>query len=309
MPSSRHFLDLDRFDTATLRWILDRAVAFKRDWERGDTSHPDHRLMVGKTVVLIFEWPATRTRLHFENATWDLGGHVVSFNVQDMQLSRGESVADTARTVSRNAHIIMIRTSRHETLLEFARHSDVPVINGCTNYSHPFRVLIDVMTYEENRGPIAGRKVVFLGNCTQNQATSFVHAAVRLGFTLCLSCPEGYEPRPEVMAWAKDAGGDVFVEHDPRKAMEGCDYVDTDTWIPMGTDGQEERRRAFWPYQVNRELMALAKPDALFMHPLPAYRGAEVTDDVIDGPQSVVWQGGIENKRHILKAIFKWFDL
>jgi ornithine carbamoyltransferase len=309
MPSSRHFLDLDRFRGDELRWLLDRSAAFKRDWINGDTSHPDHRLLVGKMVALIFEWPATRTRLHFEVAARDLGGGVISFNAQDMQLSRGESLGDTARTLSRHAHIILLRTDRHEKLLEFARHSDVPVINGCTNYSHPFRVLVDLMTFEENRGPITGRKVTFLGNCAQNHATSLMHAATRLGFPLCLACPPGADPRPEVLAWAEANGGDVCVERDSIKAVKDCAFVCTDTWMPMGTPNAEERRRAFLPYQVNAALMAAAAPDVLFMHPLPAFRGNEVTDEVIDGPQSAVWEGGIENKRHLLKAIFKSFYL
>lgn len=307
MSSIRHFLDLEPLDSKTLRWILDQAVAYKKDWERKDFSRPEHRVMVGKNVVLIFEWPATRTRMHFELATRDVGGGVVSFSANDMQLSRGETVADTARTLSRHFDVIAYRTGQHEKLLEFAEFSQAPVINACTNYSHPFRILLELMTYEEHRGPISGRKVTFLGNCTQNHVTSYMHAAVRLGFTFCISGPPGFEPRSDVFAWAQGSGGKVFFERDARRAIEGCDYVVTDTWKPMGTDLADDRRNALAPYQVNGALMALAKPDALFMHPLPAYRGQEVTAEVIDGPQSVTWLGGIENKRHILKAIFLWF--
>jgi ornithine carbamoyltransferase len=302
----RHFLNLREVDGDVLRLIVDKAVEFKRHFEKGDAAGPAGRFLDGRYVSLLFEWPATRTRLHFETATRDLGGTVIAFFAHDMPISRGETIGDTARVLSRHSDIIMLRTSDHERLKEMAAHSESPVINGCTAFSHPFRILVEIMTYEENRGPIAGKTCVFLGDCKMNQARSWIHGAVKFGCSLRMACPPEFAPDSEEIKWARAQGADVSVVHDARAATEGADYVCTDIWVPLGQSNKEERRKVLGPYQVNSRLMALAKPDAIFMHPLAASRGDEVTNEVIDGPQSVVWTGGIENKRHLLKALFMW---
>jgi ornithine carbamoyltransferase len=253
---------------------------------------------------MIFEKPSTRTRVSFEVGMKQLGGHVVLLSDAETQLGRGETMADTARVLSRYVDAIMIRTGDHHNLIELARHASVPVINGLTDESHPCQLMADVMTYEEHRGGIAGRTVAWSGDAN-NVACSWVHAAVRFGFRLRLACPEPLRRDGRMMDWARDEGGDVAFADTPEQAVEGADLVVTDTWVSMGIGEGEKRHNLLTPYRVDEALMARAKPDALFMHCLPAHRGEEVTPGVIDGPQSVVWDEA-ENRLHAQKGILTW---
>ena len=304
----RHLLDLEDIPAEELRKILTKSVEFKADFKAGDFSKPEHRLLERRYVALLFEWPATRTRLHLETATRDLGGDAIAFYARDMPLSRGESIGDTAKVLSRHCAIILHRTGDHQRLLEMAANSTVPVINGCTSYSHPFRILVEVMSYEEERQSIEGRTITYIGDCRVNYATSWIHGAVKFGAKLRMACPPELAPRKEVLEWAERSGGDIKVYHDKFAAAEGADYLLTDIWVPFGQDNREERVRMLEPFRIDASVMKVAKPDALFMHPLAANRGDEVTDEVLDGPQSITWTGGIENKRHLLKALFMWLE-
>jgi ornithine carbamoyltransferase len=294
----RHFLDIDRLDTATLRGILDRAVAMKRD----RAAYRD--LLAGRALALIFEKPSTRTRVSFEMGMRQLGGDVVVLKPDDMQLGRGETIADTARVLSRYVDVVMVRTTGEERVHELAQYASVPIINGLTDQSHPCQVMADVMTFEENLGPIAGKTVAWVGD-SNNVAASTVHAAVRFGFTLRIACPPQYDPPQALMDWVKAEGGDVAIVRTPEEAVRGADCVVTDTWASMHNTDEDERAKALAAYQVNEELMKLAAPHALFMHCLPAHRGEEVTDGVIDGPHSRVWDEA-ENRLHAQKAILAW---
>jgi ornithine carbamoyltransferase len=295
--NARHFLDLDDFDTATLRSILERGSALKKG---GRADKP----LVGKTLAMIFEKPSTRTRVSFEVGMRQLGGDVVMLSSKEMQLGRGETVADTAKVLSRFVDVIMLRTDSEKKLLELAEHATVPVINGLTDRSHPCQIMADVLTFEEHRGPIAGKVVAWSGD-GNNVAASWIHAAVRFGFELRLACPEGLKPPPGLVAWAAGQGGRVSVSGDPVAAVADADCVVTDTWVSMNQQDGETRHNLLTPYRVDQRLMANAKPDAIFMHCLPAHRGDEVTAEVIDGPNSVVWDEA-ENRLHAQKGILTW---
>ena len=292
----RHFLDIDRYPTGDLRSILDLGLAYKNG--RGD------RPLEGKTLAMIFEKPSTRTRVSFEVAMRQLGGDVIILNTMDSQLGRGETVADTARVLSRYVDAIMIRTNHAEKLDDLARHATVPVINGLTDSSHPCQIMGDVMTLQEKKGPLAETVVAWSGD-GNNVAVSWIHAAIRFGFTLRLACPEALPPPREVIEWARREGGRVSLCGDPEEAVAGADCVVTDTWVSMGAEASVNRHNLLVPYRVDERLMAKAKPDAIFMHCLPAKRGEEVTAGVIDGPQSVVWDEA-ENRLHVQKGILAW---
>jgi ornithine carbamoyltransferase len=300
MRAPRHFLDLDRLDRKTLRRILDIAVALKRD----ATDRRGQRLLEGRALAMIFEKPSTRTRVSFEVGMRQLGGHVVVLSEADSQLGRGETMADTARVLSRYVDAIMIRTDDPSKLTELAAHASIPVINGLTDDSHPCQLMADVMTYEEHRGAIAGRTVAWSGDAN-NVARSWIHAAVRFGFRLRIACPAAPRPNGLLLDWVRDEGGDVTFAASAEEAVEGVDLVVTDTWFSMGAAAVEKRHNQLAPYRVTEALMARAKADALFMHCLPAHRGQEVTDAVIDGPQSVVWDEA-ENRLHAQKGILAW---
>jgi len=298
MTAPRHFLDLDQFDTATLRHMLDLGAAFKRRDPKAVSP------WTGKTLVMIFEKPSTRTRVSFEVGVQQLGGRAVVLGTAESQLGRGETIADTARVLSRYADAVMIRTSAVKRMEELAANATIPVINGLTDASHPCQIMADVMTFEEHRGPIKGKTVAWCGD-GNNVAASWIHAAQRFGFAMRLACPATLRPSPGLIAWAKAEGADVVVLDDPRQAVAGADAVVTDTWVSMGQKGEDERRALLTPYRVDAALMAKAKPGALFMHCLPAHRGDEVTDDVMDGPNSVVWDEA-ENRLHAQKGILAW---
>jgi ornithine carbamoyltransferase len=292
----RHFLDLAELDAGTLRGILDRAGELK--------SNGRDALLAGKTLAMIFDKPSTRTRVSFEVAIKALGGDAVVLNSKDMQLGRGETIADTARVLSRYVDAIMIRTDLHTKLLEMAEAATVPVINGLTDFSHPCQIMADVMTFEEHRGPIRDRAITWVGD-GNNVASSWIHAAQRFDFQLRLACPPELAPAPEVLAWAAERQARVQLVEDPRAAVAEADAVLTDVWVSMGDRDAERRRRLLAPYRVDAALMTDARAEALFMHCLPAHRGEEVTTEVIEGPRSVVFDQA-ENRLHAQKGILAW---
>jgi len=294
----RHFLDLRDFDPATLRRMLDLAARYKKG--RGAPSRP----LTGKTIALIFEKPSTRTRVSFEVGMRQLGGDVVMLTARDMQSGRGESPADTARVLSRYVDAIMLRTDNVSKLHELAKYATVPVINGLTDTSHPCQLMADVLTFEEHRGPIAGQVVAWCGD-GNNVARSWIEAAVRFGFTLRLATPDGLRPPPELIEWARSQGGKIELTDDPVAAVKDARCVVTDAWVSMSDDPNTNRHNMLAPYRVTSALMAKAAADAIFMHCLPAHRGEEVTDAVIDGPQSAVFDEA-ENRLHAQKAILAW---
>ena len=299
MRDLRHFLDIDRLDKATIRSILDQAAWYKSS--KAGKGEP----LKGKTIVLIFEKPSTRTRVSFEVGMMQLGGNVVVLSERDSQLGRGETPADTARVLSRYADMMMIRTDSHQKLLDLAKFATVPVINGLTDDSHPCQIMADIQTFEEHRGPIEGKIVTWVGD-GNNVAASWLHAAVKLGFEFRIATPPELKLDQNLLDWAAREGGTVKSFTDAQKAVAGCHCVVADTWVSMGDDGERAKRLDLLaPYQVNANLMAGAKADAIFMHCLPAHRGEEVTDDVIDGPQSVIWDEA-ENRLHAQKAVMAW---
>ncbi|APF36318.1 ornithine carbamoyltransferase [Chelatococcus daeguensis] len=300
--SVRHFLDLTDFTQDDLRQVLDASAALKAGRRKGQP--PKEKPLAGKVLAMIFDKPSTRTRVSFDLAMRELGGEPLMLTGKEMQLGRGETIADTARVLSRYVDAIMIRILDHEAMLELARHADVPVINGLTKRSHPCQIMADVLTFEEHRGPITGRTVAWSGDAN-NVLASWVHAAARLDFTLNIASPPELAPPEEVIAFARREGARVNVTSDPFAAVEGADAVVTDCWVSMGDEDEGRRHNLLRPYQVNGKLMAAAARDAIFMHCLPAHRGEEVTDEVMDGPASVVFDEA-ENRLHAQKGILAW---
>jgi ornithine carbamoyltransferase len=269
--------------------------------ERMRSGEYREKPLAGKTLAMIFMKASTRTRVSFEVGTFQLGGHALFLSPRDVQLGRGEPIADTARVLSRYVDGIMIRTFAHQDVEELARYADVPVINGLTDLLHPCQILADVLTIRQHLGGIEGRKVAWIGD-GNNMANSWINAAYRLGFELSLACPEGYEPADHLLARAREHTK-VTIVRDPREAVEGAHVVNTDVWASMGQeDEQKKRERDFAGYTVSTSLMKLASPDAIFLHCLPAHRGEEVDAAVIDGSQSRVWDEA-ENRLHVQKAI------
>jgi ornithine carbamoyltransferase len=302
---TRHFLDISDLTSEELRAIVDDAHARKRlrlGWPKGkpDADAPGK----DRVLAMIFQKNSTRTRFSFDAAIRQLGGQAIISTANDMQLGRGEPVEDTARVLSRMVDAIMIRANEHDDVLRLAKTSEVPVVNGLTNQSHPCQIIADIMTIEEHRGAIEGKVLAWVSD-GNNVCNSLIHAAARFGFTLRIACPPGYKPSTEAMVFASESRAHVTVTQDPQEAVRGADVVLADTWVSMGDLDHDERLQAFESYQVNADLMKLAKPDALFLHCLPAHRGEEVTEDVIDGPQSVIWDEA-ENRIHAQKAILAW---
>jgi ornithine carbamoyltransferase len=298
----RHFIDLCDISTKDLRGMIDASRTMKERLKRD--GQPGKAPLKGKTLAMIFDRPSTRTRVSFDVAMRQLGGESITLTGQEMQLGRGETIADTARVLSRYVDGIMIRTLEHENLLELARHATVPVINGLTHRSHPCQVLADVMTFEEHRGSIRGKTVAWSGDAN-NVLTSWVHAAGRFEFRLRVASPPELKPKKWLMDWIKASPADIRIGSDPEEAVKGADCVVTDTWVSMGDRNGARRHNLLRRYQVNARLMARANPDAIFMHCLPAHRGEEMTADVIDGPQSVVWDEA-ENRLHAQKGVLAW---
>ena len=300
--SIRHFLDLIDISPQTLREMIEVSRGMKERLKKKGRSTDTP--LAGKTLAMVFDKPSTRTRVSFDVAMRQLGGESITLTSQEMQLGRGETLADTARVLSRYVDGIMIRTLAHETLLELARNATVPVINGLTRRSHPCQVMADIMTFEEYRGPIRGKTVAWSGDAN-NVLASWMHAAERFDFRLRVATPPELAPKKSLAAWIKSSGVAIHVGTDPEEAVKGADCVVTDTWISMGDRDGARRHNLLKRYQVNARLLAKAKPGALFMHCLPAHRGEEVTDDVIDGPQSVVFDEA-ENRLHAQKGILAW---
>ena len=302
-----HFLDIHKTAKLELRSIIDTALAMKTARAgRPRAALDDDLSLKDRMVALIFEKPSTRTRVSFDVGVRQMGGQTMVLSGQDMQLGHGETIADTARVLSRYVDLIMIRTFDEGVLEEMAEYASVPVINGLTDRTHPCQIMADVMTYEEHRGPIAGKKVVWSGD-GNNVCASFLHAAGQFGFDLTFTGPVQLDPEMEFVGFARNEGSSIAIERDPAKAVEGADLVVTDTWVSMhdAQSARERRHNMLRPYQVNAALMAQAKPDALFMHCLPAHREEEVTSEVMDGPHSVVWDEA-ENRLHVQKAIMRW---
>lgn len=297
MSELRHFLDLDEIDPAELRRMLDLGCAFKRG--EGEPAP-----LAGKTLAMIFEKPSTRTRVSFEVGMKQLGGEAVVLNQDDMQIGRGETIADTARVLSRYVDAVTLRTNTPEKLDELAQNATIPVINALTDRSHPCQLMADIMTFEEHRGPIAGRVVAWCGD-GNNMAATWAQAAARFDFTLRLACPAALAVSSAALDRARADGATILETEDPRDAVAGADCVVTDTWVSMGDQPGERRHHLLEPYRVDEALMAVAGPDAIFMHCLPAHRGEEVTSAVLEGPQSVVWDEA-ENRLHAQKGILVW---
>ncbi len=296
----RHFLDLIDIPKPVLAGMIDHSRAMKAEQKKGKIIAP----LAGKTLAMVFDKPSTRTRVSFDVGMRQLGGEAILLTAQEMQLGRGETLADTARVLSRFVDAIMIRILDHEAVAELAKYATVPVINGLTRRSHPCQVLADVMTFEEHRGPIRGRTVAWTGDAN-NVLASWMHAAERFDFNLRVATPSELKPKKWLMDWAKQSGAAIKFGEDPDVAVKGADCVVTDTWVSMGDREAKRRHNVLKRYQVNAGLMAKAAPDALFMHCLPAHRGEEVTDEVMDGPQSVVFDEA-ENRLHAQKGLLAW---
>ena len=296
----RHFLDLRDFDSGTLQAILDHAASMKAALKAGAAGE---RPLEGKSVAMIFEKPSTRTRVSFEVGITQLGGKPLMLSAQDLQIGRGESIEDTARVLSRYVDAITIRCFAHDTLLTLAEHATVPVVNALTARSHPCQIMADLQTMIERHGALDGQIVTWIGD-GNNVAASWIEAAARFNFQLRLACPEGYAPPAELMAWARAEGADLVLYVSALEAARGSQTLVTDVWISMG-DEEGTRREDFKPFQVNEELLAAAAGDAVVMHCLPAWRGMEITEAVIDGPQSAVFDEA-ENRLHAQKAVLAW---
>ncbi len=292
----RHFLELSRIEDAELRRIVDMGAAFKKG------GLP--RQLDGHVLAMIFEKPSTRTRVSFEVAIKQLGGEAIVLMPDDMQIGRGETIADTARVLSRYVDAIMMRADADETVKELAEYAEVPVINGLTNRTHPCQLIADIMTFEEHRGDIASRRIAWCGD-GNNMARTWIEAAARFAFEIRLACPPELAPPDDTIDWARDKGATVVSTTDPDEAVSGADCVVTDTWVSMGDTDADKRHNLLAPYRVDERLMGLAAEDAIFMHCLPAHREEEVAGAVIDGPQSVIWDEA-ENRLHAQKGILAW---
>lgn len=298
----RHFLQFSDFTAAEHEWIFQRAAEIKRKFKNYEKYHP----LADRTLAMIFEKASTRTRVSFEAGMYQLGGSVVHLTTGDSQLGRAEPIEDSAKVISRMVDLVMIRTFGQDKIERFAAHSRVPVINGLTNEFHPCQILADIFTYIEHRGSIKGKVVAWVGD-GNNMANTWLQAAELLGFTVHVSTPSGYEVDQAVAGIRSRDSYKVF--KDPMDACRGADLVTTDVWTSMGYEAEnEERRKAFADWCVDTEMMKVARPDALFMHCLPAHRGEEVQADVIDGPQSVVWDEA-ENRMHVQKALMEFLLL
>lgn len=301
MQHPRHFLDLRDFSAETLKHMLATAARLKQERKDG-VSHTG--LLAGQKLAMIFEKPSTRTRVSFEVGMLELGGHALFLGKNDIQLGHGESIADTAKVLSRFVDMIMIRCHGHDILTTLAEHATVPVVNGLTDYNHPCQIMADMQTLQEVKGDLSALTLTWVGD-GNNVANTFITAAARFGFRMCLACPPSLQPCAEAIAWARAEGASVEVFIDAAEAVQGADAVIADTWVSMGQTGAEQRKQLLAPYQVNEALMAQAKADAVFLHCLPAHRGEEVTDAVIDSAQSHVFDAA-ENRLHVQKAIMLW---
>ncbi len=295
----RDFLKFRDITKEEVLRLIDRAIELKKGVDRNACP------LIGRSIGMLFEKPSTRTRISFEVAIYQLGGQPLYMTPSEIQLSRGETIEDTARVLSRYLSAVVIRTFSQERIERFARASTVPVINALTDSYHPCQVLADLMTIKERFHALEGIKMAYIGD-GNNVANSLVEAATVVGFSLLVACPEGYEPSPEVLDQAHESGAEVVILREPKEAVAGADVIYTDVWVSMGQEEEmQERLRRFRPYQINTELLRCARPDTIVMHCLPAHRGQEITDEVIDGPQSVVFDQA-ENRLHAQKALLEW---
>lgn len=296
----RDFLTIWDLSAAELDRVLKRAVRLKAGDDRSACP------LIGRSIGLLFEKPSTRTRVSFEAGIYQLGAQAVVMHTNELQMGRGETIADTARTLSRYLSAIVVRTSGHQRIEEFAYHASIPVVNGLSDRHHPCQVLADMLTVLERKGRLRDVRVAYIGD-GNNVANSLIEAAVRMEMELVLACPEGYEPHPDVLDRIREgSAGRVILLRDPREAAGRADVVYTDVWVSMGQEKEaEERKRKFRPYQINEALLSCARPDAIVLHCLPAHRGEEITDAVIDGPQSAVFDQA-ENRLHAQKALLEF---
>jgi len=301
MTTPRHFLDLSTLSAAELRGVLNDAKERKAKLKAGE---PTAKPLEGKVLAMIFEKASTRTRVSFDVGMRQLGGETIMLTGTEMQLGRSETIADTARVLSRYVDAIMIRTTEHKRLLELAEYATVPVINALTDDTHPCQIMADLLTYEEHRGSVKDRLFAWTGD-GNNVLHSLLEAAARFQFRVNIAVPAGSEPKQHYVEWARANGAQIMLTNSAEEAVRDADCVVTDTWVSMGQEHRARGHNVFMPYQVNEKLMSFAKPDALFMHCLPAHRGEEVTDEVIDGPHSVVFDEA-ENRLHAQKAILAW---
>ena len=297
MDQPKHFLELDQFSVSQLRTILDLSTDLK---SRGRERRP----LQSKTLAMIFEKPSTRTRVSFEVGMKQLGGEVIVLNANELQIGRGETIADTARVLSRYVDVIMLRTDEPKKLYELAEYATVPVINGLTDRSHPVQLLADIMTYEEHNGPIGDACIAWCGD-GNNMALTWLQAATLFGFELRLACPNEFGLDEEDVSYAKEHGAHIVVSNDPISAVKGADCVVTDTWVSMGGEGTSSKLKILEPFRVCQSLMRHASPEAIFMHCLPAHRGEEVEASVLESVQSVVWDEA-ENRLHAQKGLLMW---
>ena len=297
----RNFINLSDINNKELRKIIDHAKS-----EKSKSNIKSKNLLEGKTLIMIFEKPSTRTRLSFELAMKQLGGQLLVLNLKESHYGNGnERVYDTAKVLSQYGDIVMMRTNKHEHFLEFSKHLDIPIINGLTNLSHPCQIMADIMTFEELKGSITNKKIAWLGD-GNNIVYSLIEAATQLNFELAIACPKKFRPNAQIIKWAKNKKAKISINEKPEVAINLADCVMTDKWISMGDKtNQKNKKKLFKHYQVNKKKMNLAKKDAIFMHCLPANRGEEVTNEIIDGKQSAVWLETL-NRIHIQKSIIKW---
>jgi len=303
----KNFINIADIDKKDLRKIIDNARTKKeRSFKLEKSAIDPSKQLINKTLIMIFEKASTRTRLSFELAMNQLGGKVLVLNTKESHYGSGnESIHDTAKVLSQYGDIVMLRTSKHKDFLEFSKHLDVPIINGLTNLSHPCQIISDIMTFEELKGPIKNKKITWLGD-GNNILYSLIEASAKFGFHLSIGCPKQLRPDQKIIKWAKNHKAKILITNDPDEATVAADCVMTDKWISMGDIvNKKKKKKLLKPYQVNKKIMSLAKPDAIFMHCLPASRGEEVTDDIIDGKQSAVWLEAL-NRVHAQKSIIEW---
>ena len=304
----KNFINISDLTSDELRKIIDDAKSRKSSRKNLNKSAPDEdKPLEGKSMIMIFEKPSTRTRISFDIAIKQLGGSSLFLNPEGIHYGKGqETLKDTAKVLSEYADIIMLRTSSHENLEEFGKHLNIPIINGLSNQSHPCQVMSDILTFEEVKGNISGKIISWLGDGNNNMSNSLIEAAGRFNFNLKIGCPDKYKPSKKIMTWAKKNNANVFITKNPSEAAEDSDCIITDKWVSMNDKVNKKAKKKFLKsYQVNKKIMKLAKADAIFMHCLPVGRGEEVTDEIIDGKQSVVWTQAL-NRVHAQKSIINW---
>ena len=304
----KNFLNISDLSSNELRTIIEEAKTRKLNRKNLNKSAPDEdKPFEGRSMIMLFEKPSTRTRISFDIAIKQLGGSAIILNPEGIHYGKGdESIKDTAKVLSEYADIIMIRTSLHKNLVEFAKHLDIPIINGLSNQSHPCQIMSDILTFEEYRGDIEGKTIAWLGDGNNNMSNSLIEAASKFKFNLKIACPQRYSPSKDIIKWAKKNKTNLKITRDPKEAVKNADCVMTDKWVSMNDKvNKKAKKKLLKKYQVNRKLMNVASSDAIFMHCLPVGRGEEVTNEVIDGEQSVVWKQAL-NRVHAQKSIIRW---